>query len=106
VSATWLARARRSWLAPAWSWWRGIRAPKVRFVRRVEIHCPHGRGLVTVDVVTDPHGRPDVVLRCSAHASCPPACDQACLRCAEAVRTPATALLVLPTPHGPDDSAD
>jgi len=98
VSATWLGRLR--------GWLRGLRTPQVRFVRRVEIHCPHGRGLVSVDMTTDRHGAPDVVLRCSAHESCPPSCDQACLRCAEAVRTRATALVVCTPGHGPDDTAD
>ncbi len=92
------------------AWFRRLAGspPKAgfRLVRRVDIHCPHGRGLVTVDMVTDAHGVPDVVLRCAGHEACPPACDQPCLRCTEAVRTPATALVVYPSGRGPDDVAD
>ena len=100
MSATWLARLG--------AWLRGPEGapPRFRFVRRVEIQCPHGHGLVSVDMVTDPHGVPETVLRCSAHTECPPSCDQSCRRCADAVRTPATALLVYPPGSGPEDAAD
>ncbi len=98
---------RTTWLGRLRAWLR--RSPPTagfRLVRRVDVHCPHGRGVVTVDMVTDAHGAPEVVLRCSAHGSCPPSCDQSCRRCAEVVRTPAKALVVYPPGRGPNDAAD
>ena len=77
-----------------------FRREEPRFVRRVGIPCPHGRGLVEVDLLTDRLGKPEVVLRCSAHASCPPACDQSCRSCAEAVLTPARSLGIYPPGDG------
>jgi len=83
---------------------RGRHEP--RLVRRVGIHCPHGRGLVEVDLLTDRAGKPEVVLRCSVHASCPPTCDQACRSCAESVLSPAHALIIYPPGDGPLEDAD
>ena len=80
------ADARRSFRIP----------PKPRIVRRVELECPHGRGRVEVDVLFERSGRPEAVVRCSAHAVCPPACDQACRQCADAVCAPPHAVLVYP----------
>ena len=67
-----------------------------RIVRRVGMDCPHGRGLAEVDLLTDRAGKPEAVLRCSAHESCPPTCDQACRLCAEAVLMPADAIIIYP----------
>jgi hypothetical protein len=75
---------------PSW-----LRREEVRLVRRVGIECPHGRGFVEVDLLTDRLGKPECVLRCSAHKSCPPTCDQSCRTCAEAVLTPTRAMLIL-----------
>ena len=77
---------------------RWIRPPggPPRLVRRVGMDCPHGRGFVQVDFLVDRAGKPEAVLRCNAHESCPPTCDQACRRCAEAVLAPARALIVYP----------
>jgi hypothetical protein len=63
--------------------------------------CPHGRGAVEVEIRTDRFGKPEVALRCSAHAACPPTCDQACVRCADAVLAPARALILYPPGDGP-----
>jgi hypothetical protein len=70
------AAARRSY-----HMWR----PEPRIVRRMDVECPHGRGRVEVDLLLDRSGRPDAVVRCSAHAVCPPDCDQAGRLCADAV---------------------
>ena len=67
-----------------------------RRVRRVSIECPHDRGRVEVDLLTDRAGKPTAVVRCSAHQACPPACDEACRRCADAVLAPARALVIYP----------
>jgi hypothetical protein len=67
-----------------------------RLVRRVHMECPHDRGHVEVDLLTDRMGKPTAVVRCSAHETCPPPCDQACRRCAAAVLAPAHALVVYP----------
>ena len=67
-----------------------------RIVRRVNMDCPHGRGFAEVDLLTDRARKPEAVLRCSAHESCPPTCDQACRLCAEAVLTPAHAIIIYP----------
>lgn len=80
---------------------RLFRREELRFVRRVAMQCPHGRGTVEIDLLTDSLGKPQAALRCSAHESCPPTCDQACRRCAEAVLTPAEALIVYPTADRP-----
>ena len=85
-----------SWL----SGWIGPPGGRPRVVRRVGIDCPHGRGVVEVDFLMDRAGRPEAVVRCTAHESCPPTCDQACRRCAEAVLGPAHALIIYP-PGGP-----
>ena len=72
-----------------------------RVVRRVGMVCPHGRGPVQVDILVDRAGKPEVVLRCSAHDACPPTCDQSCRRCADAVLRPARAVVVYPPGDGP-----
>ncbi len=74
-----------------------------RLVRRVGMECPHGRGHVEVDLLTDRAGKPTAVVRCSAHNACPPTCDQACRRCAEAVLAPAHALVIYPHDGPLDD---
>jgi hypothetical protein len=47
-----------------------------------------------------------MVLRCSAHPECPPTCDQACRKLAEAVLGPACALIICPPGSGPPDEID
>jgi hypothetical protein len=84
---------------------RLLRREEPRLVRRVTIPCPHGRGVVEVELRTDRMGKPEAVLRCSAHESCPPTCDQACRSCAESVLTPASALIIYPPgTHLPGDA--
>src|SRR5687767_2926695 len=78
----------RAWLRPS--------GGPPRLVRRVGMECPHGRGSVEVDLLMDRAGRPEAVLRCTAHEKCPPTCDQACRRCAEAVLGRCHALIVYP----------
>ena len=75
---------------------RWIHPLRPRIVRRVAMECPHGRGVAEIDLLTDRGGKPEAVLRCSAHESCPPTCDQACRLCAEAVLTPAHAVIIYP----------
>jgi hypothetical protein len=76
--------------------WVHRRGGSPRVVRRVDMECPHGRGLVQVDLLLDRAGRPEAVVRCTKHEKCPPTCDQACRRCAEAVLRPAEALIIYP----------
>jgi hypothetical protein len=82
----------------------GRQAP--RLVKRTSIDCPHGRGKVDVALLTGRLGRPKTVLACSAEASRPPACDQACRDCVEAVLGPAYALVLYPPGDAPFDDAD
>jgi hypothetical protein len=82
-----------------------MRPPEPRIVRRMNVECPHGRGRVEVDLLLDRSGRPEAVLRCSAHAVCPPACDQACRQCADAVTERPHAILVYPG-EGPLEEID
>jgi hypothetical protein len=81
---------------------RMVASHEPRLVRRVGMVCPHGRGPIVVDILTDHAGKPEVVLRCSAHAACPPTCDQSCRTCADAVLAPPHARMVYPR-HGPLD---
>jgi hypothetical protein len=67
-----------------------------RLARRIGMICPHGRGQVEVEILTDRAGKPAAVLRCSAHNACPPTCDQACHRCVDAVLARAHAVIVYP----------
>ena len=73
-----------------------VRPPEPRIVRRVGVQCPHGGGNVEIALLMGHDGKPEAVLRCSADASCPPACDQACRRCAEAILARPHAVLVYP----------
>jgi hypothetical protein len=82
------------------SWCRFIGRHDPRLVKRVGISCPHGLGRLEVELLIDRMGKPETVVRCSAHAICPPTCDQACRACAEAVLAPARALIIFP-PDGP-----
>ena len=77
-----------------------------RLVRRTELTCPHTGDPVEVDVQVGPTGRPSLVLRCSARAGCPAACDQACLACAELLTAPARALILLPPGTTGTDEVD
>ena len=85
--------------------WFHMRPPEPRIVRRMDVECPHGRGRVEVDLLLDRSGRPKAVLRCSAHAVCPPTCDQACRQCVDAVCERANAVLVYPG-SGPLEEID
>jgi hypothetical protein len=80
-------------------WTLGRRQPRI--VRRVGMVCPHGRGPVELDILTDHDGKPEVVLRCNAHDACPPTCDQACRKCADAVLSPTRAQIIYPPGRGP-----
>jgi hypothetical protein len=80
---------------------RPSRAP--RLVRRTIVHCPETGAPVEIDLLMARTGGPDMVLRCSAHAECPPACDQACRKMAEAVVGPARALIICPPGSGPPE---
>jgi hypothetical protein len=77
-----------------------------RLIRRVTIHCPHSGRPVEVDLLLGKTGWPELVLRCSAHSSCPPTCDQACRQCAESVLAPARALIICPPGTGPPVEID
>lgn len=99
----WLVDTVRGWL-------RAIARPGgghgARLVRRVRLECPHGRGTTIVELLMGRDGKPLAALRCSAHQSCPPTCDQACRACAEAVLSPAEAISVFPPGDGPLDTQD
>jgi len=82
-----------------------IRPAAPRIVRRMDVECPHGRGRVEVDFLLDRSGRHEAVVRCSAHAVCPPACDQACRLCVDAYAERARAILVYPG-TGPFEEID
>ena len=87
-------------LAASLRWMVGSQEPRV--ARRVGMICPHGRGRVEVEFLTNRGGKPLAVLRCSAHDACPPTCDQVCRTCADAVLAPARAVIVYPH-DGPFD---
>ena len=89
-------------MSPLWSLLRSVVLPRrrPRLVRRVTMHCPHGGEVVDVDLLTNRSGAPELVLRCSKHASRPPACDQSCRHEAEAVLMPAHAVALYPPGTG------
>jgi hypothetical protein len=87
-----IAAARR--LVSSLRWIASSHEPRI--ARRVAMVCPHGRGPVEVEILTEDAGKPVAVLRCSAHDACPPTCDQACRKCAAAVLAPARAIIVYP----------
>jgi hypothetical protein len=72
------------------------RPRRPRIVRRVALRCPHKCTLVEVEILQGPDAGTRPVLRCSAHAECPPRCDHACRNTPEALRGPARALLIFP----------
>jgi hypothetical protein len=78
-------------------------AGQPRFVRRVEMRCPHDGDVVEIDVLMERTGMPSMVLRCNRRPECPPTCDQECRRRAEAVVGPARALLLVPPGDGPPE---
>ncbi len=91
-------------LLRSWPFRRGRMAHRPVVVRRTVLHCPASGKPVEVELRLDPDGKPVEVVRCSACASCPPACDQACRALHEAVAGPARALLILPPgTHVPHD---
>jgi hypothetical protein len=76
-------------------------------VRRVTVHCPATGVPVEIDLLMRSTGAADVVLRCSAHAECPPACDQACRKLAETVLGRPTAVIICPPgSSGPPEEID
>jgi hypothetical protein len=93
-----IAAARR--LVSSLRWIAGSHEPRI--ARRIGMVCPHGRGQVEVELLTDGVGKPVAVLRCSAHDACPPTCDQSCRTCAEAVLAPTRTLIIYPH-DGPFD---
>jgi hypothetical protein len=76
---------------------------KPRIVRRTQVHCPETGAAVEIDLLMAETGGPDRVLRCSGRGECPPSCDQACGRSAEAVLGPARALILCPPGSGPPE---
>ena len=75
-------------------------AGQARFVRRVEMRCPHaeeGNPMVEIELLMGRTGMPSMVLHCSHRRESPPACDQQCRRCAEAVVGAPRSLLLIPS---------
>lgn len=92
----------RAWLSGMLPHWRNGRP---RLIRRTMVHCPRTTAPVEIDLLMKETGAADVVLRCSAHLECPPACDQACRELAEAV-VGAHALIIAPPGSGPPEDID
>jgi hypothetical protein len=82
------------------------RAGQPRFVRRVEMRCPHTDERVQIDLLMRRTGGPAMVLRCNRRPEAPPTCDQLCRDCAEAVVGPPHSLLLLPPGDGPAEEMD
>ena len=79
-------------------------AGQARFVRRVEMRCPHGDGddpMVEIELLMGRTGMPSMVLHCSHRREAPPTCDQRCRRCAEAVVSAPRSLLLVPSKNLP-----
>jgi hypothetical protein len=94
-----------TWGSYLWSLLPHRRQP-MRTVRRVTVRCPRTGEPVEIDLLMGSTGGPRMVLRCSAHPECPPTCDQACRKLAEAVLAPANALIICPPGSGPPDEID
>ena len=94
-------RGFRRW--PLFGCWR---RPKLRIIRRETIHCPRTGASVVIDLLMTDTGAPDVVLRCSGNRDCPPSCDQACVKQAEAVLARPDAVIISPSDSGPPEELD
>ena len=80
---------------------RRDRHPSV--IHRVALRCPHGDGLVEVDVLMSPTGMPQKVVRCSAHRQDPPTCDQACRAVHEVFAAQHMLVILPPGTEVPDE---
>jgi hypothetical protein len=70
------------------------------------MRCPHadeGNPMVEIELLMGRTGMPSIVLHCSHRREAPPACDQQCRRCAEAVVNVPRSLLLVPSKNLPPE---